>query len=175
LISILDSSNNFIETTVITATALDLVGPVYSSIDLNITDMELIPLNPNIQGWFTITMSPALSLPKQSVLTFQFDPTVGTLYSYQPNSVECYVSGGLNLLTVCSVSSFTLTIEFGNFTDPTIPIEITFYGLISFPNPYTNLVGWVADLSYNSITIASAASFPTLTTSWTACNLFLDF
>lgn len=133
--------------------------------------MELIPLNPSIQGWFTLTMSPALSLPKGSTLTFQFDPTVGTLYSYQANAVECYVSGGLNLLTVCSVSSFSLTIQFGNFTDPSLPIVITFYGLISYPSAFTDLVGWVADLSYNSISIASGVSFPTLTTSWVASKI----
>jgi hypothetical protein len=123
------------------------------------------PDNPLVEGWFNFTMSPSLSFPTQSILTFNFDLAIATLSSYTTKSIECYATGGLTYLTLCSIAGTTLTMQFGNYTNASVPIQILFYGLAKFSMPLYTTVGWSAILAYNSIAIATAASFPTLSTS----------
>lgn len=154
-----------VESNTITATATTLTGPAYSPIDLDVTSATLTPRNPLVPSHFDFIMNPTISLPKKAVMIVDFPAAFGVLFSSTATDVECYAEGGLTVLTQCSVSGTQLTIEFGEHTNPSLPIRIYFFGLITYPTALTTLTGFAVTLNYLGLPIATAVTFPTITSS----------
>lgn len=145
----------------------DLTGPAWVGQDLLVSMAELVPSNANVYGWFDFTMSPPFSIPNGGKITIIFDGTFGQLYSITATDIACYAYGGLTILTQCYLpvpSGNTLIIDVGEDSNVELPIQIFFFGLITYPTAGATISPFSVQVSYLGTPIGTALTFPTITT-----------
>lgn len=141
-----------------------LAGPPFASRDLNVTVSEMTPRNPLVDAAYKLTMDPGYNLPKGAVMSITFDSGFSVLFTKTIDLIECVAQGGLYSLTQCSVSGVVLTIEFGETSNASVPIDINYFGLISYPTHSYTLTGFEAIVIYKGIEIARSNTFPQIIT-----------
>ncbi len=159
VVSALDASSNTIETV---SLGSSLTG-TFAAFDLNVLVARMTPRNPVVDSAFLFTVDPGLQLPKDAVMTVTFDSDFSILYSETVDLIECIAQGGLYVISDCSVSGVVLTMTMGDTSNASIPIDFHYFGLLRFPNSNEVLTGFAVTLTYKGSTIASATTFPTIT------------
>jgi len=165
IVSVLDASLNTIET--ITLSSSLTSAPFTPVLDLNVSVARLTPSNPIIPSSFMMTMDPGYQLPKNAILEVEFDSDFGNLYSSSLSLIECVAQGGLYTLKQCSVTTsapLKLTMVLGETSNSSIPIDIHYFGLISYPYDNAPVPNFAVSVTYKGTQIAEATTFPTITT-----------
>jgi len=170
VVSALDASSNTIETVSLSSS----LSGTFSAFDLNVTVARMTPRNPVVDSAFLITMNPGYQLPKDSIMTVTFDSDFSILYSETVDLIECIAQGGLYVISDCSVSGVVLTMTMGDTSNASVPIDFHYFGLLRFPNSNEVLTGFDVTLTYKGSTIASASTFPTITSADTVSKYFFD-
>jgi len=176
-VSVIISSTTTIETVILSST---LASPAFVPVlDLNVAVARLTPSNPIVQASFMITMDPGYQLPKDAIMEVTFDDDFGTLYSSSLDLIECIAQGGFYTLSQCSVTTGTplkLTMKLGETSNSSIPIDIHYFGLISYPHGNQIIPNFAVTLTYKGTLIAeSTTTFPTITTTDEIGILFFLF
>ena len=166
----MDTSSNTIETISLSSS---LTG-TFAAGDLNVIVGRLTPQNPVVDSTFLITVDPKFQLPKNSIMTVTFDSDFSVLYTETIDLIECIAQGGLYTISDCSVSGVVLTMTMGATSNASVPIDFHYFGLLRFPNANELLTGFSVTLTYKGATIATASTFPSITTGPTVSKYFFS-
>jgi hypothetical protein len=110
-------------------------------------------------------MAPPFVIPSGAQLDITFPAAFGQLYSTNAaTDVACYAYGGLTILTACWLSGpSALSIITGQDSNQEIPIQIYYFGLITYPTAGVSISSFSIGLSYIGTTLSAASTFPTIT------------